>query len=141
MPGPRIDLDVEMAAWFDRWLRDPPADGPASGCDVFVRTSTVPAPDLDLHQGHWLALPSVPPTRPWAVALEGQPPLPVLPDTGTAAWIDCAGRLPWGQSGDQRLDDARSLSLEQRSPHRAGRRAPAGAAADQRRPAGSHRCR
>ena len=22
MPGPRIDLDVEMAAWFDRWLRD-----------------------------------------------------------------------------------------------------------------------
>ncbi len=21
MPGPRIDLDVEMAAWFDRWLR------------------------------------------------------------------------------------------------------------------------
>ena len=26
MPGPRIDLDVEMAAWFDRWLRDPAGD-------------------------------------------------------------------------------------------------------------------
>ena len=21
IPGPRIDLDVEMVAWFDRWLR------------------------------------------------------------------------------------------------------------------------
>ena len=37
---------------------------------------------------------------------------PVDPDTGTAAWIDCAGHLPWGQSGDQREDDARSLTWE-----------------------------
>lgn len=112
MPGPRIDLDVEMAAWFDRWLRDTPAAEPVetrSGCDVFVRTSTVPEPDLDLHAGYWLSLPSVPPTRPWSVAL-GTGSLTVVPDTGTAAWIDCAGHLPWGQSGDQRLDDARSLT-------------------------------
>src|SRR4029079_3632685 len=38
--------------------------------------------------------------------------LTVLPDTGTAAWIDCAGHLPWGQSGDQRFDDARSLTWD-----------------------------
>jgi hypothetical protein len=28
------------------------------------------------------------------------------------AWIDCAGHLPWGQSGDQRLDDAASTTWE-----------------------------
>ena len=37
---------------------------------------------------------------------------PVDPDVGTAAWIDCAGHLPWGLSGDQREDDARSLTWE-----------------------------
>ena len=115
MPGPRIDLDVEMAAWFDRWLRGSPDDY-QSGCDVFVRTSTVPEPDLDLHQGYWLSLPSVPPTRPWSVPLSGPSTLTVVPDTGTAAWIDCAGHLPWGQSGDQRFDDARSLTWDTAPP-------------------------
>ncbi|MEP9365359.1 CocE/NonD family hydrolase [Nocardioides sp. CN2-186] len=122
MPGPRIDLDVEMAAWFDQWLRPPLVEEGAqqpsrnqpyeSHCDVFVRSSTVPAPDLDLHEGWWLRLPSVPPTRPWSVELTGHRRLEVIPDTGTAAWIDCAGHLPWGQSGDQRLDDARSLTWD-----------------------------
>jgi predicted acyl esterase len=115
MPGPRIDLDVEMAAWFDRWLRGSPADF-TSACDVFVRTSTMPEPDLDLHGGYWLSLPSAPPTRPWSVSLSGPASLAVLPDTGTAAWIDCAGHLPWGQSGDQRLDDARSLTWDAAPP-------------------------
>jgi hypothetical protein len=36
----------------------------------------------------------------------------VEPDVGTSAWIDCAGHLPWGLSGDQREDDARSLTWE-----------------------------
>jgi hypothetical protein len=36
----------------------------------------------------------------------------VEPDVGTAAWIDCAGHLPWGLSVDQREDDARSLVWE-----------------------------
>ena len=65
MPGPRIDFDAELAGWFDLWLRGAPADGtPADACDVFVRASTRPEPDLDLHEGHWLRLPSVPPRRP-----------------------------------------------------------------------------
>ncbi|MFC4784793.1 CocE/NonD family hydrolase [Nocardioides sp. MAHUQ-72] len=113
MPGPRIDLDTEMAAWFDQWLRNPSLEesGAAyeSHCDVFVRSSTRPEPDLDLHEGHWLRLPSVPPTRPHAVPLDGARSLPVVPDVGTAAWIDCAGHLPWGLSTDQRTDDVRSL--------------------------------
>ncbi|MEQ6903809.1 CocE/NonD family hydrolase [Nocardioides sp. YIM 152588] len=122
MPGPRIDLDVEMAAWFDHWLRVPDGTEPApydSVSDVFVRTSTVPEPDLDLHEGYWLRLPSVPPTAPARLALdapEDGTALPVLPDTGTAAWIDCAGHLPWGLSGDQRYDDARSLTWDSAPP-------------------------
>ena len=34
------------------------------------------------------------------------------PDVGTSAWISCAGRLPWGQPGDQRSDDAWSLTYD-----------------------------
>jgi predicted acyl esterase len=112
MPGPRIDLDVEMAAWFDRWLRPDTPTAYDSGCDVFVRSSTRPEPDLDLHEGWWVRLPSVPPTSPTTVPLAGPRSLAVVPDTGTAAWIDCAGHLPWGQSGDQRFDDARSLTWD-----------------------------
>ena len=62
MPGPRIDFDAELAAWFDHWLRG--AGSHEDGCDVFVRASTRPEPDLDLHEGYWLRLPSVPPTSP-----------------------------------------------------------------------------
>ena len=112
MPGPRIDLDRELARWFDFWLRDN-TDVLTSGMDVFVRTSTRPAPDLDLHQGFWIR-DAWPTASAWSevVALAGPRELAVDPSVGTAAWIDCAGHLPWGQSGDQRLDDARSLTWE-----------------------------
>jgi hypothetical protein len=110
MPGPRIDFDAELAGWFDHWLRG--AGTHEDGCDVFVRASTRPEPDLDLHEGQWLRLPSVPPTSPHVVAWDGPRELPVIADVGTAAWIDCAGHLPWGLSGDQRLDDARSLTWD-----------------------------
>ena len=112
MPGPRIDLDVEMARWFDRWLR---GTGPEhqDGVEVFVRGSTRPAVDLDVHEGRWVrdAWPS-PASGVDRRALAGPRVLQVDPDTGTTAWIDCAGHLPWGQSGDQREDDARSLLWE-----------------------------
>jgi hypothetical protein len=38
--------------------------------------------------------------------------VPIEGDIGTAAWISCAARMPWGQPLDQREDDARSLCLE-----------------------------
>ncbi|MFN8190660.1 MAG: CocE/NonD family hydrolase [Nocardioidaceae bacterium] len=114
MPGPRIDLDVELAAWFDRWLRG--RGEHTDGCDVFVRASTRPQPDLDLHEGWWVRLPSRPPVTAHDVALPGPRELPVLADVGTTAWIDCAGHLPWGLSGDQRIDDARSLTWDTTPP-------------------------
>src|SRR6478672_3171108 len=48
--------------------------------------------------------------------LAGPRALAVEPDVGTTAWIDCAGHLPWGLSGDQRLDDARSLTWDLAAP-------------------------
>ncbi|PWN01633.1 hypothetical protein DJ010_16420 [Nocardioides silvaticus] len=110
-PGPRIDLDVEMMAWFDRWLRGTGAQD--SRVEVFVRTPTRPAAFLDQHEGYWVRDTWPSPrssveTRP----LPGPRALVVRPDVGTAAWIDCAGHLPWGLSGDQREDDAHSLTFD-----------------------------
>jgi uncharacterized protein len=114
MPGPRIDFDAELAAWFDVWLRGRGSHN--DGCDVFVRSSTRPEPDLDLHEGYWARLPSVPPTTIERRSIDGVRELKVQADVGTSAWIDCAGHLPWGLSGDQRMDDARSLTWDLPTP-------------------------
>jgi hypothetical protein len=114
MPGPRIDFDAELIAWFDHWLRG--TGEHQDRCDVFVRSSTRPEIDLDLHEGYWVTLPSVPPVDEATLDLSAPVTLAVAPDVGTAAWIDCAGHLPWGLSGDQRLDDERSLTWEVEPP-------------------------
>jgi predicted acyl esterase len=114
IPGPRIDFDSEMVAWFDHWLRG--TGEHEDRCDVFVRASTKPEIDLDLHEGRWLTLPSVPPVTEATLDLTAPVTLTVAPDVGTHAWIDCAGHLPWGLSGDQRLDDERSLTWEVEPP-------------------------
>ncbi len=54
IPGPRIDLDKEMVAWWDLWLRGRGAHEDAR--DVFVRTSSRPEPDLELQAGYWASL-------------------------------------------------------------------------------------
>ncbi len=116
LPGPRIDLVPEMVRWWDRWLRD--AD---NGIDdeppitVFARRSSPPEPDLDEVAGHWRNEPGWPLSRARADVRPlgtGLVTHRVIPDTGTAAWISCAGHLPWGQPGDQRRDDAQSLTWE-----------------------------
>jgi predicted acyl esterase len=117
-PGPRIDLLPEMVAWWDRWLRgrdngvdDGSPDRPA--VTAFVRTSTRPEPDLETHDGYWVReeWPS-PRSSVEELPLDAHRPYAVRPDTGVDAWIDCAGHLPWGQSSDQRYDDADSLTWE-----------------------------
>jgi uncharacterized protein len=117
LPGPRIDLVPEMAAWWDRWLRGSDGDGPAergeATATVFVRSSTRPEPDLDTYAGEWVQEEWPCPrcaTVEWD--LDGRPEYVVRPAVGTDAWIDCAGHLPYGQSLDQRFDDAASLQWE-----------------------------
>ena len=102
-----------MVAWWDRWLRGRDETPHRDVVDVFVRTSTRPEAFLDQHEGHWIrdTWPS-PSVDDQTRALPGPRELVVDPDVGTAAWIDCAGHLPWGLSTDQREDDARSLVWE-----------------------------
>jgi putative CocE/NonD family hydrolase len=117
-PGPRIDCVPEMVAWWDRWLRgvdNGVDDGLAERPSVtaFVRSSTRPAPALDTSGGFWLRE-EWPSGRVSAHvhAMDARPPYDVRADVGVDAWIDCAGHLPWGQSGDLRFDDAASLTWD-----------------------------
>ncbi len=112
-PGPRLDLTAEMVAWWDRWLRGRGAAPHHDDIDVFVRSSTRPEAFLDQHEGRWTRDTWPSPHVVWETRpLPGPRTLVVDPDVGTAAWIDCAGHLPWGLSVDQREDDARSLTWE-----------------------------
>lgn len=114
LPGPRIDLVPEMVTWWDRWLR-----GVENGIDEqpeavwYVREFTAPEPDLDVVRGEWRSdvWPS-PRSSTVVVPLDARAPYAVRPDIGTAAWISCAGHLPYGQSLDQRHDDADSLTWD-----------------------------
>lgn len=114
LPGPRIDLVPEMVRWWDRWLR-----GVDNGIEAeaeavwYSRASHKPAPDLDEVPGVWRA-DSWPSDRSsWVeYTLPGKMPYVVKSDVGTAAWISCAGHLPYGQPLDQRHDDADSLTWD-----------------------------
>ena len=113
LPGPRIDLLPEMVRWWDRWLRgrtDLPEEPVVT---YFMRRSTRPEPDLDSWAGEWRQedWPS-PRVGTRSLGLIGRRPYVVRPDVGTAAWISCAGHLPYGQPLDQRFDDAASLTWE-----------------------------
>jgi predicted acyl esterase len=113
-PGPRIDLVPEMVTWWDRWLR-----GIENGIEHeptavwYAQASHRPEPDLDTVPGEWRADTWPTERSSWVeYPLPGKLPYVVKPDVGTAAWISCAGHLPWGQPGDQRHDDADSLTWE-----------------------------
>ena len=141
MPGPRIDFDAEMVAWFDHWLRG--AGAHEDGCDVFVRTVDRPgARPRPVATADGCGCRSVPPTSAdgpaarWAaVDLLGDP------DVGTAAWIDCAGHLPWGQSADQRSDDDALTDLRPRASPRGRSSGTRGSACGSASATGSARCR
>jgi predicted acyl esterase len=114
-PGPNIDADAEIIAFFDEHLRGGPPSA-AVPIQVFVRRPTHPEPDLAIHDGEWRDLPGwPPPAQRIVVAVTPSPGIDVLdvvPDVGVAAWNSCAGALPWGQPSDQRIDDARSLAYD-----------------------------
>jgi uncharacterized protein len=117
LPGPHLDLVPELVRWFRHWLGDDEngveAEPPIR---VFVRRSTRPEPDLAEMRGVWRFEPGWPLERARTEVLAPQDTrmreLEIEGDVGTAAWISCAGRLPWGQPTDQREDDARSVVYE-----------------------------
>ena len=106
-PGPHIDLVPEMIRFFDTtcamaaraWTREPR--------QVFLRAPDAPEPDLAEHRGRWVDRRHVAAagTRPSGARRQrrrASTTLAVRGDVGTAAWISCAGDLPWGQPTDQR---------------------------------------
>ncbi len=111
-PGPNVDDDVEIIAFFDEHLRGGPGSGAAKG-QVYVRQPVAPQPDLVFHPGVWRDIDTWPPKglriaeyRPFGTAVKT---LVVGGDVGVAAWNSCGGGLPWGQPLDQRDDNARSI--------------------------------
>lgn len=127
-PGPRIDHVVEMASFFDEHLRESSLSGMSWSARQradslsnrwerphtwFCRFSHTPDPVLDVVPGEWRS-DTWPTERSREVTwdLGDRPPYEVVADVGTAAWISCAGHLPYGQSGDQRFDDAASMTWD-----------------------------
>jgi putative CocE/NonD family hydrolase len=123
-PGPTIDLVPEMLRWWDRWLKDEDTGVDAEPpIVVYAQRSTRPDPIRPVVHGEWRFEPTWPPARSTAATFslrdaepgglasgEGPDVLRVRGDVGTTAWISCAGGMPWGQSGDQRPDEALSLT-------------------------------
>jgi hypothetical protein len=114
-PGPNVDDDVDVLAFFDEHLRGGPAVEGAP-CQVYVRHPTPPEPDLTFHRGRWADLHTWPPPDLTELVLRsdrtGIDSLVVAGDVGVAAWNSCGGGLPWGQPLDQRADNARSLCYD-----------------------------
>jgi len=115
-PGPRIDHVPQMAAFFAEHLGTPPG-APASLPEWslphawYCRFSHAPSPTLDIVPGEWRA-DTWQRTPPREFPLDDRPPYAVRPEVGIDAWISCAGHLPYGQSGDQRVDDAKSMTWD-----------------------------
>jgi uncharacterized protein len=109
-PGPNVDDDVEILAFFGEHLRDGPPCG-AGRAQVFVRGPVAPEPDLVLHPGRWVEFDDwqEPAATVWRAPRTGIDAIAVRGDVGTAAWNSCGGGLPWGQPLDQRDDNARSI--------------------------------
>jgi uncharacterized protein len=116
-PGPNIDCDRELMAFFDEHLRNGPASCTAPA-QIFVRYPTPPAPDLAMHNGIWREADTWPPAgiqqHSLTVADAGDiiDTIAAAGDVGMAAWNSCGGGLPWGQPLDQRADNVRSLTYD-----------------------------
>ncbi len=116
-PGPNIDSDLEIMRFFDEHLRGGPRATARRG-QIFMRRPTPPAPDLAMHEGHWIEIDT------WPVVQVKEDPrrtraddeeideTDVPGDVGIMAWNSCAGGLPWGQPLDQRPDNARSITYD-----------------------------
>ena len=112
-PGPNLDLDREMARWWDRWLK-----GEDNGVDreppivAFVRRPVTPAADLEAYPGTWRFEGGWPldRVRERGFALAGGRGGPggrrsptgsrSAATSGGRAWLSCAGLPPWG-AGDR----------------------------------------
>lgn len=118
-PGPHVDDDALIVAFFDEHLRGGVRSTAAPG-HVYVRAPAAsPAPDLAFQPGGWRDVVSWPPQSLVWRRLEASPrpgvafeSLAVRGDVGWSAWNSCGGSLPWGQPLDQAADNGRSVCYD-----------------------------
>lgn len=124
IPGPRIDYLHEVLRWLDFWCKDKKTgimdDPPIT---IFVQRYSEPLPERNESQGEWRAETEWPPSNPDESVLylsadgcllddepknDGYDTFTYNPSTGVMAGL-WSGGIPFGQPGDQRIDEAYSL--------------------------------
>jgi putative CocE/NonD family hydrolase len=117
LPGPSIGFLQESVRWFDHWLK-----GIDTGVleepmlRVWMQESAEPRSFYDLRPGRWVAEAEWPSARideqTWELPLDSPHSVRAVQSTGTQSGVWCAegqaGELP----GDQRPDDALSLTFD-----------------------------
>jgi uncharacterized protein len=117
LPGPSIGFLQESVRWFDHWLKGIDTgimDEPM--LRVWMQDSADPRPFYDVRPGRWIAEAEWPSPRIehqiWKLPLESPQGVRAVQSTGTQSGVWCAegqaGELP----GDQRPDDALSLTFD-----------------------------
>jgi predicted acyl esterase len=116
-PGPSIGFLQECVRWFDHWLKGIDTgimDEPV--LRVWMQGSVEPRPSYDVRPGRWVAEPSWPSPnvgqRVWELPFDEPRQLSGVQSCGTEAGAWTAEGQSADLAGDQRLDDALSLTFD-----------------------------
>jgi uncharacterized protein len=116
-PGPSIGFLQEALRWWDHWLKGIDTgvmDEPM--LRVWLQDSVVPRPSYPVRAGRWVAESSWPSpsvgTRHWELPLAAPCELLGVQSNGTEAGVWTAEGQAADLAGDQRPDDALSLSFD-----------------------------
>jgi uncharacterized protein len=116
-PGPRIGFLQETVRWFDHWLKGVDTgvmDEPM--IRVWMQESVEPRPIYDVRPGRWVAEETWPSprigTRTWELPVDEPRELLGVQSCGAEAGVWCSEGQSADLAGDQRPDDAFSLSFD-----------------------------
>jgi hypothetical protein len=117
LPGPSIGFLQEAVRWFDHWLK-----GIDTGLmeepmlRVWMQDSAEPRPFYDIRPGRWVAEEEWPSARiveqTWELPVESPRSVRAVQSTGTQSGVWCAEGQAGELAGDQRPDDALSLTFD-----------------------------
>jgi hypothetical protein len=117
LPGPSIGFLQECVRWFDHWLKSVDTglmDEPM--LRVWMQDSVEPRPFYDVRPGRWVAEDEWPSPRidqqSWELALDRPRAIRAVESAGTQSGVWCAEGQAGELAGDQRPDDALSLTFD-----------------------------
>jgi uncharacterized protein len=117
LPGPSIGFLQETVRWWDHWLKGIDTglmDEPM--LRVWMQESVEPRPSYEVRPGRWVAEAEWPSPHIQKVehelAVDGAPALQGVQTAGTEAGVWCAEGQSADLPGDQRADDAMSLTFD-----------------------------